>query len=61
MKDVIYVPFNPDDLGVMKLRRRLLEEFLNRGWELAGSVVLTDSMGERTRVWVLTRPVGGAS
>lgn len=61
MRDVIYVPFNPNEPGLMKLRKRLLDRFIAEGWELMGSVVLTDSMGERTRVWVLTRPIEGAS
>jgi len=54
--NIIYIPFDPDNKPIFEARKHLLEEFLSNGWVLlSGGVVLRDSMGEETHVWILRR------
>ena len=53
--DIIYIPFNPDNVELLEQRKRLLNNFIKDGWELLGSIKLKDRMGEETHVWILRK------
>ncbi|RKZ28457.1 hypothetical protein DRQ26_01035 [bacterium] len=53
--DIIYIPFNPDDLLLYKQRKKLLKEFMEEGWVLSGTTKIKDELGEEIHIWILNK------
>ena len=57
MPDIIYIPFpyKNENESLYNERLKLRNKMMEQGWDYTGSMVLSDMMGTKTELWVMSK------